>query len=100
LRVRGSPHPLFYDADLSLTTSESNALRIQPDLSSGEQRITGIHPDSTTQTFPSSNPLHSTFSPLTFSKTEGKDGKDETMTRRLKTNQRCQTDPRSAIFPA
>ena len=25
LRVRGSPHPLFYDADLSLPAAESNA---------------------------------------------------------------------------
>ena len=29
LRVRGSPHPLFYDADLSLPAADSNAFRIQ-----------------------------------------------------------------------
>src|SRR5476651_2001234 len=32
LGVRGSPHPLFYDADLSLPAAESNAFRIQSDL--------------------------------------------------------------------
>jgi hypothetical protein len=39
LRVRGSPHPLFYDADLSLPAADSNAFRIHADLSSGERRI-------------------------------------------------------------
>jgi len=39
LRVRGSPHPLFYDADLSLPAAESNAFRIQSDLPSGERRM-------------------------------------------------------------
>jgi hypothetical protein len=39
LRVRGSPHPLDYDAGLSLAAAESNAFRIQPDLSSGERCI-------------------------------------------------------------
>ena len=29
LRVRGSPHPLNYDADLSLPAADSNAFRIQ-----------------------------------------------------------------------
>jgi hypothetical protein len=32
LRVRGSPHPLFYDADLSLPAAESNAFRNQSGL--------------------------------------------------------------------
>jgi hypothetical protein len=32
LRVRGSPHPLNYDADLSLAAAESNAFRIHSDL--------------------------------------------------------------------
>jgi hypothetical protein len=32
LRVRGSPHPLFYDADLSLPAADSNAFRIHSDL--------------------------------------------------------------------
>ena len=32
LRVRGSPHPHNYDADLSLPAAESNAFRIQSDL--------------------------------------------------------------------
>jgi hypothetical protein len=32
LRVRGSPHPLNHDADLSLPAAVSNAFRIQPDL--------------------------------------------------------------------
>src|SRR5476651_804882 len=32
LRVRGSPHPLNYDADLSLPAEESNAFRIQSNL--------------------------------------------------------------------
>src|ERR1700685_3563418 len=32
LRVRGSPHPLFYDADLSLPAADSNAFRIHLDL--------------------------------------------------------------------
>jgi hypothetical protein len=34
LRVRGSPHPFDYDADLSLAAAESNAFRIQEDLAS------------------------------------------------------------------
>jgi hypothetical protein len=36
LRVRGSPHPLFYDADLSCPAAESNAFRIQSDALSGD----------------------------------------------------------------
>jgi hypothetical protein len=32
LRVRGSPHPLYYDADLSLPAADSNAFRIHTDL--------------------------------------------------------------------
>jgi hypothetical protein len=32
LRVRGSPHPLYYDADLSLPAADSNAFRIHSDL--------------------------------------------------------------------
>ena len=31
LRVRGSPHPLYYDADLSLPAADSNAFRIHAD---------------------------------------------------------------------
>ena len=42
LRVRGSPHPLFYDAGLSLAAAESNAFRIQSDLLSGERRIASL----------------------------------------------------------
>src|SRR5271156_1610427 len=54
LRVRGSPHPLNYDADLSLPAADSNAFRAHSDwlcparriaplitwLSSGETRVT------------------------------------------------------------
>jgi len=36
LGVRGSSHPLVYDADLSLPAAESNAFRIQSPLPSGE----------------------------------------------------------------
>jgi hypothetical protein len=39
LRVRGSPHPLFYDADLSLPAADSNAFRIHVDLLSLACRI-------------------------------------------------------------
>src|SRR5271170_7752893 len=39
LRVRGSPHPLFYDADLSLPAAVSNAFRIQPDFTCPDWRI-------------------------------------------------------------
>jgi hypothetical protein len=39
LRVRGSPHPLFYDADLSLPAADSNAFRIQPDFTCPDSRI-------------------------------------------------------------
>ena len=42
LGVRGSPHPLFYDADLSLPAADSNAFRIQSDLLSGERRIASL----------------------------------------------------------
>jgi len=42
LRVRGSPHPLFYDADLSLPAADSNAFRIQPDLLCFERRIAAL----------------------------------------------------------
>jgi len=42
LRVRGSPHPLFYDADLSLAAAESNAFRIQADLLCFEHRIAAL----------------------------------------------------------
>jgi len=34
LRVRGSPHPLYYEAGLSLPAADSNAFRIHCDLSS------------------------------------------------------------------
>jgi hypothetical protein len=37
LRVRGSPHPLFYDADLSFPAAVSNAFRIQPDFTCPER---------------------------------------------------------------
>jgi hypothetical protein len=54
LRVRGSPHPLYYDADLSLPAADSNAFRAHSDwfcpvcriaaliirFSSGETRVT------------------------------------------------------------
>ena len=39
LGVRGSSHPLNYDADLSFPAAESNAFRIQSDLLSGERCI-------------------------------------------------------------
>ena len=39
LGVRGSSHPLNYDADLSLPATDSNAFRIQTDLLSGVRRI-------------------------------------------------------------
>ena len=42
LRVRGSPHPLFYDADLSLPAAESNAFRIQSDLLCRASRIAAL----------------------------------------------------------
>ena len=31
LRVRGSPHPIDYDAGLSLTAADSNAFRVHSD---------------------------------------------------------------------
>jgi hypothetical protein len=39
LRVRGSPHPLNYDADLSLPAADSNAFRNQSGLPCPEPRI-------------------------------------------------------------
>jgi hypothetical protein len=39
LPVRGWPHPLNYEADLSLPAAESNAFRIQSPLPSGEASI-------------------------------------------------------------
>jgi hypothetical protein len=39
LGVRGSSHPLFYDADLSLPTADSNAFRNQSGLPCFESRI-------------------------------------------------------------
>jgi hypothetical protein len=42
LRVRGSPHPLDYDADLSFPAAESNAFRIQSDLPCFEHRIAAL----------------------------------------------------------
>jgi hypothetical protein len=39
LRVRGSSHPLFYDADLSLPAADSNAFRVHSDFISLERRI-------------------------------------------------------------
>jgi hypothetical protein len=41
LRVRSSPHPLNYDADLSLAAAESNAFRIHSDLLFGAVLIAG-----------------------------------------------------------
>jgi hypothetical protein len=40
LGVRGSSHPLNYDADLSLIAAVSNAFRIQSDLGRSVQRMT------------------------------------------------------------
>jgi len=40
-RVRGSAHPIDYDAGLSLLAAESNALRIQSDLRCPE-RLTAV----------------------------------------------------------
>jgi hypothetical protein len=42
LRVRGSPHPVDYDADLSLPAAESNAFRIQSDLLCFARRIAAL----------------------------------------------------------
>jgi len=42
LRVRGSPHPLNYDADLSLPAAVSNAFRIHSDLACLERRIASL----------------------------------------------------------
>jgi hypothetical protein len=42
LRVRGSPHPLFYDADLSLPAADSNAFRNQSGLSCLDARIAAL----------------------------------------------------------
>ena len=39
LGVRGSSHPLYYEAVLSLSAAESNAFRIHADLPSGERCI-------------------------------------------------------------
>lgn len=39
LGVRGSSHPLFYDADLSLPAADSNAFRIQSDLPCLDSRV-------------------------------------------------------------
>ena len=51
LRVRGSPHPLFYDADLSLPAAESNAFRIQsPRPSSDELMAASMVPFSSLET--------------------------------------------------
>jgi hypothetical protein len=42
LRVRGSPHPLYYDADLSLPAADSNAFRIHADLPCPERFTAAI----------------------------------------------------------
>ena len=42
LRVRGSPHPLNYDADLSLPAADSNAFRIHADLLCPACRIASL----------------------------------------------------------
>jgi IS1 family transposase len=42
LRVRGSPHPLVYDADLSLPAAVSNAFRNQSGLSCPDWRIAAL----------------------------------------------------------
>jgi hypothetical protein len=39
LRVRGSPHPLNYDADLSLPAADSNAFRNQSGLEKGNVEV-------------------------------------------------------------
>lgn len=44
LRVRGSPHPLNYDAGLSLAAAESNAFRIHAVLVSFACRIAPLSP--------------------------------------------------------
>jgi IS1 family transposase len=42
LRVRGSPHPLNYDADLSLPAADSNAFRNQSGLPASDWRIAAL----------------------------------------------------------
>ncbi len=42
LGVRGSSHPLFYDADLSSPAAESNAFRIQSGLPAPDRRIAAL----------------------------------------------------------
>jgi len=42
LGVRGSSHPLFYDADLSLPAADSNAFRSQSGLSIPDRRIAAL----------------------------------------------------------
>jgi IS1 family transposase len=42
LRVRGSPHPLYYDADLSLPAADSNAFRNQSGLPASDWRIAAL----------------------------------------------------------
>ena len=66
LRVRGSPHPLFYDADLSLPAAESNVFRIHTDLPCPE-RLTAswtVWDSSGANRAPIKIPLNSAF--LTF----------------------------------
>jgi hypothetical protein len=42
LRVRGSPHPIDYDAGLSLPAAESNAFRNQSGLPASDWRIASL----------------------------------------------------------
>jgi hypothetical protein len=63
LRVRGSPHPLNYDADLSLPAAVSNAFRIQSDLTCPE-RLTAswtVLDSSDANRAPIRTPLNSAF---------------------------------------
>jgi hypothetical protein len=63
LRVRGSPHPLNYDADLSLPAADSNAFRIHLDLSNPE-RLTAswtVLDSSGANRAPIRTPLNSAF---------------------------------------
>jgi len=63
LRVRGSPHPLNYDADLSFPAADSNAFRIHLDLSNPE-RLTAswtVLDSSGANRAPINIPLNSAF---------------------------------------
>ena len=61
LRVRGSPHPLIYDAGLSLSAAESNAFRNQSGLPWPVARIASLMAFASTRVTRTAN-----SSPLAF----------------------------------